>query len=150
MLVLAVLVLAATHKVKKAGNVDIHFFLVRKSALSLCKFTFSQRVEDARLVAEIVGKATLVALGAVVLVVEFAADIFGGFWLDDLPFDGVREMAVEAVFAVSHIEVDARVVASINMVLAALLSDLSTLALAFADSKVLVGTEILDALKFSF
>jgi predicted ATPase len=123
---------------------------VRKSALSLCELTLSQRVKDARFVAKVVGKATLVALGAVVLVVELAADIFGGFWLDDLPFDGVREMAVEAVFAVAHIEVNARVVASINMVLAALLSDLSTLALAFADSKVLVGAEILDTLKFSF
>jgi len=35
------------------------------------------------------GEATFVALGAVVLVVEFTADLLRGFWFDDLSFDGV-------------------------------------------------------------
>ena len=60
-------------------------------------------------------KAALVALGTEIFIIEFAADLLGGFWLDDLPFDGVGEKAVEAVLAVSHVEVDAGVVAAFNV-----------------------------------
>lgn len=56
-----------------------------------------------------------VALGAVVLVIQLAADFFGGFGLDDLSLDGMGEQAVEAVLAVPHVEVDAGVEASFDM-----------------------------------
>ena len=96
------------------------------------------------------GKAALVALGAIVLIVKLPADIFGGFWLDDLSLDGVREKAIEAVLAVTHVEVNAWVEAPFNMELATLLADLSVGALAFADGKVLISTKTFNLLKFSF
>lgn len=91
-------------------------------------------------------KAALVALGAVVLVVQLAADVLGGFRLDDLPLDGVGEEAVEAILAVAHVEVDAGVVAPLNMELAALLTGVAILRLAFADCEVLIGAEAFDLL----
>lgn len=145
-LVLAVVVLAATHKVEKAGNINIDFFLVRKTALRVVELALSERVVDAGLVAEVVGEPALVALGAVVVVVEFPADVLGGFWSDDLPLDGVREEAVEAIFAVPHVEVNAGVVASVDVDLPALRVLLSVLALALADCEVLVRAKILDLL----
>lgn len=95
-------------------------------------------------------KTTFVALGTVVFVIEFAANFFRGFWLDDLSLDRVRKKAIEAIFAVSHIEVDARIVATINMNFSALGLAVRTLSLAFTDSEVLVRAESFDGLKFVF
>lgn len=96
------------------------------------------------------GVAALVALGAVVLVVKFAANFFGGFWLDDLSLDGVREEAVEAVLAIAHVEVDAGVKASFNMEFAALGSLLGRGSRTFIDCEILVGAEVFDTLKLTF
>ena len=85
------------------------------------------------------GELALVALGTVVLIVELLADFLGGLWLDDLALDGVREEAVEAVLAVAHVEVDARVVAAVDVLLVAL-SRTRTL----VDCEVLFGAEFFD------
>jgi hypothetical protein len=98
-----------------------------------------------------VGKATLVALGTVVFVVQFAADFLGGFGLDDLPLDGVRKKAVETVFAVAHIEVNAGVVATINMCFSALGRHIESLSsCAFTHCEELVGAKSLDTLQLVF
>lgn len=149
-LVLASVVLAATHEVEKAGDVDVDFLLVGKPALGVLELTLSQGVVDAGLIAEVMGKATLVTLGAVVIVVELSADILCWLGSDDLPLDGVREEAVEAVLAVAHVEVNAGVVASVDVDLSTLRILLPVLALALADCKVLVGAKILDLLQLSF
>jgi hypothetical protein len=92
-----------------------------------------------------VRKAALVALGTIVLIIEFFADVFGRFWLDDLSFDGVGEEAVEAVLAVAHVEVDAGIVATIGMCLAALgFLALCSSSLAFIDCEILISAHILD------
>jgi hypothetical protein len=67
-----------------------------------------------------VGKFASVSLGAVVFVVEFSANLFGGFWANDLPANGVGEETVEAVLAVSHVEMNAGIVASIDVISVAL------------------------------
>ena len=84
------------------------------------------------------GKFASVSLWAVVLVVKFTADLFGRFWANNLSANGVGKKAVEAILAVSHIEMNARVVASIDMVLVALSS-----VRALVDCKVLICTVIL-------
>jgi hypothetical protein len=56
-----------------------------------------------------------IAKGTIIFVVQLFADFLGWLWLDDLSFDGVGEKAVESVFAVAHVEVDAGVIASVNM-----------------------------------
>lgn len=84
-----------------------------------------------------------IARGAVVLEVELLADFLGGFWLDDLSLDGVGEEAVESVLAVSHVEVDAGVVAAVHMGFAALAG-------ALADGEVLLGTEVFYGLQLGF
>ena len=150
-LVLAVIVFAASHEVEKAGHVDIHLFLVGKPASFVWKLALAHGVEDAGFFAEVVGKPALVALGAVVFVVEFAADVFVGFGLDDLSFDGVGKKAVEAVLAVAHVEVDARVEAAIGVVFAVLAGSLLPVgAGALVDCKVLIGTEVLDIFQLVF
>jgi hypothetical protein len=83
-------------------------------------------------------KLALVAEGAVIFVVELAADLFGGFWADELSFDGVGEEAVEAVLAVAHVEMDAGVEAALHVRLVALGS-----VGALVDCEVLVRTEVL-------
>ena len=95
------------------------------------------------------GKSAFVALGTIVFVVEFAANVFGGLRLDNLSFDGVGEEAVEAVLAVAHVEVDAGIEAPFNMELSALGTLLSVLSLAFADREVLIRAEPLDGVQFS-
>jgi hypothetical protein len=94
--------------------------------------------------------ATFVSLGAIVLVIQLAADFFGRFWLDNLSLDGVREEAVEAVLAIAHVEVDAGVEASFDMHFAALRSLLGWGSWTFIDCKILVRTKVFDALKFTF
>lgn len=69
MLVLAVLVLASSHEVKKTGHSRVHLRLVREAALSIGELALAQRVVDAGLVPEIMGELALVALRTVVLVV---------------------------------------------------------------------------------
>jgi hypothetical protein len=60
-----------------------------------------------------------------------------------LSLDGVGKEAVEPILAVSHVEVDAGIVAPINM-------GFATLARTLIDCKVLFRTEILYCLKLTF
>lgn len=143
MLVLAVLVLASSHEVKKTGHGGVDLGLVREAALPVGELALAERVVDAGLVAQAVGELALVALGAVVLVVELLAHLLGGLGLDDLPLDGVREEAVEAVLAVAHVEVDARVVAPVHVVLPALAG-------ALVHREVLLRAEVFDGLELGF
>lgn len=94
-------------------------------------------------------EAALIALRAVVFVVELAADLFGGLGLDNLALDGVREKAVKSILAVSHVEVDAGIEASIHMKFAAFGFGLSR-SRAFIHCEVLVCTQVLDSLKLLF
>ena len=89
-------------------------------------------------------------MGAVVVIVEFSANILGWFWADDLPLDGVGEEAVEAVLAISHVEVNAGVVAAIDMDLTTFWALLTIGGLTLADCKVLICTKILDLFQLSF
>lgn len=89
MFVLAILVLAPCHKVEEAWHADVHLFFVGEAALSVRKFALSQGVIDAGFSSEVVGELAAISGGAIVFVVEFLADLFGGFWLDDLSFEGV-------------------------------------------------------------
>lgn len=83
-------------------------------------------------------KLAFVSLRTVVLVVEFAADVLRGVWLDDLPFDGVRKKAVESVLAIAGVEVDAGIVDSFHMCLMVLAKLTFLAAGAFVDCEVLV------------
>lgn len=145
MFVLAAIVLASYHEVEKARYVDLHFLFVREPALLGGELALAHRIVDARLLSKVVGKTALVALGTVVLVVEFPADVFGGLGLDDLSLDGVGEEAVEAVLAVAHVEMDARVEATLNVHFFALGGFL-----AFVDREVLVCAQVLDLVQLSF
>lgn len=89
------------------------------------------------------GELAAIAERTVILEVQLLANLFGGLWLDDLSLDGVGEEAVEAVLAVSHVEVDAWVVAAIDMGLAALTG-------ALVDCEVLFGAEVFYGLQLSF
>ena len=60
------------------------------------------------------------------------------------------EEAVEAILTVSHIEVNAGVVVSLNMKFTMLGTVLSTLTLAFTNCEVLISAESLDEFEFSF
>ena len=100
--------------------------------------TLPKGVIDAWLFFEIVRKLALVALGTVVLVVELAADLFGGVWLDDLSFDGVRKKAVEAILAIAGVEVDAGIVDSFHMGLMVLAKLTFLTSGAFVDCEVLI------------
>lgn len=149
--VLALLVFASSHKVKKTRYANVYLLIVRKTARLGWKFAFSQRIVDTSLSAEVVRETTFVALGTIIFVIEFAANFFGGFWLDDLSLDGVRKKTVETVFAVSHVKVDAWIVATINMHFSTLALHVRTLSsLAFTDSEVLVSAESFDVFKFAF
>jgi hypothetical protein len=68
-LVLAVLVLAPSHEVKKTGHADVHLLLVGEAALSVGELALPEGVVDAGLAPEVVGELTPVACGAIVLVV---------------------------------------------------------------------------------
>ena len=73
----------------------------------------------AGLVPQVVAETASVSHRTVVIVVELTADVFGWLGLDDLSLDGVAEVAVEAVLAVSHVEVDAGVEIAVDMLLPA-------------------------------
>lgn len=147
--VFALLVLASSHKVKKTRHTNVYLFLVRKTASVGWKLAFPQRIVDTGLVAEVVRITTLVALWTVIFVIEFATNFFWGFWFDDLSLNWVRKKAIEPIFAVSHIEVDAWIVATINMNFCTLALSVGA-SLAFSDSKELVGAESFDEFKFAF
>jgi hypothetical protein len=149
-LVFALVVLAASHKVKKARHVDVDFLFVGKAALLVGELALSHGVVDAGELAEVVGEPALVALGAIVLVVEFAADFLGGIGLDDLSLDGVGEKAVEAVLAVAHVEVDAGIVATLNMELSAFGALRSLSSRTFVYRKVLVCAQVLNLVQLVF
>lgn len=118
---------------------------MRKATVLGRKFAFAHRVEYAWLPAEVMRKAAFVSLGTVVLIIEFAADVFGGFGLDDLSFDGVREEAIEAVLAVAHVVVNAGVEGAVDVVLVA-----DGVAGALVDCEVLFRAEVLDVFQFEF
>jgi hypothetical protein len=141
-LVLAGIVLAPSHKVEKTWHCNIHLRRVRVAARFVAEFALPHRVVHAWLVAEVVRKLASVSLGAVVFVVEFSTDLFSGFWPDDLSANGVGEEAVEAILAVAHVEMNARVVASIDVRLVAL-----TRGRAFVDCKVLICAVILHEIQ---
>jgi hypothetical protein len=151
MLVLALFVFASSHKVKKTRYTDVYLLFVRKTAGIGRKFAFTQRVVNTRLSAKVVRKTTFVALWTIILVIQFAAYFFWGFWFDDLSLDRVRKKTVEAIFAISHIKMNAWIVATINMHFSTLGLDVRTLSsLAFTNSEVLVSAESFDAFKFAF
>ena len=96
------------------------------------------------------GEATFVAIGTVVFVIEFSADVFIGLRPDDLSFDGVRKEAVETVFAVAHVEVDAGVETSVYVIFSTFGRLLSLRMWAFVDCKVLICAESFDGFQFVF
>ena len=145
MLVFARRVLAPGHEIEEARHSDVDLLLVRVSALSCSELALPKRVVHAGLASEVVGKLAFVALGTVVLIVQLAADFLGGFGAHDLALDGVREEAVEAVLAVSHVEMNAGVEAAIDVLFAA-----AGRVGAFIDCEVLVRTEVLDRVEFGF
>ena len=100
---------------------------------------------DAWIFSEIVGVSALVSIWAVVFVVELFAALLGRFWSVDLSSEGVGEVAAEAVFAVSHVVVDAWVKASVDVFFATVF-----LAFAFFDGKVLIGAKIFDHFELAF
>lgn len=100
---------------------------------------------DAGVFSEIVGVSALVAIGAVVFVVDFFAGLFGGLWSVDLSSEGVGEVAAESIFTVSHVVMNAGVKASVDVFFATVF-----LAFAFIDCKVLVGAEVLDHFELAF
>ena len=142
MLVLAVVVLASHHQVKKTRNAHVHPLVVRKTTPLRRKLAFTHRIEHARLLTQIVRVSAFVSKRAKIFEIEFFADVFGGFWLDNLALDRVREEAVEAILAVTHVEVDAWIEASVHMVLAAFLRVVT-----FIHCEILVRTEILHRLQ---
>jgi hypothetical protein len=89
--VLTVLIFASQHQVKEARNAYINFLLVRKTALCIRVFTFTERVVDAGFVPQVMGKPALVSLRTVVLIIQFAAHIFSRLRLDNIPLDRVRK-----------------------------------------------------------
>lgn len=146
MLVLTILgILAPTHKVEKTGNVGVHLLLVRITTTLSRKFAISNRVEDAGLTPEVVAKLALVPLGTVILVIELAADVLGGLRADKLSLDGVGEEAIESVFAISHVEMNAGVEAPLHVGLGALPG-----VVALVDREVLVRAEVLNHLQLRF
>ena len=70
---------------------------------------------DARVFSEVVGVSALAAIGAVVFVVEFFAGLLGGFGSVDLSSEGVGEVTAESIFTVSHVVMDARIEATIDV-----------------------------------
>jgi hypothetical protein len=109
MSVLAMWVLAAVHQVEETEHRVVHLLFVRKPAVGVSKLAFAVGVEDTRVFAQVVRKFALVAEGAEVFEVHFSAGFLVGFGFDDLAFERVREEAVKAILAVSHIKVDAGV-----------------------------------------
>jgi hypothetical protein len=60
-----------------------------------------------------------------------------------LSFDGVGKKAIESILTISHIEMNAGVIASINM-------GFPTLARALINCKILLRAEVLYCLKLTF
>lgn len=118
---------------------------MRVSALSCAELAFPKRVVNASLASEIMRKLAFVALRTVVLIVQLPADFLSRLRAHDLPLDGVGKEAVEAVLAVSHVEMNAGVKAAIDVLLATL-GRVGT----FIDCEVLVRTEVLDGVQFGF
>lgn len=146
MLVLAVLgVLAPAHEIKETGDIGVHLLLVGVATALGRKLAVPDRIVDAGLLPQVVAELALVSLGAVILVVELTADLLGGFWADELSFDGVGEEAVEAVLAVPHVEVDAGVEAALHVGLLALVGRA-----ALVDCEELVRAEVLNHLQLGF
>jgi hypothetical protein len=113
--ILAILVLASSHKIEETWHTDIHLLFVRKTTLPIRKFTLSQGVIDTGLASEVVGELASIAQWTIIFVIKLLADLLGGLWLDDLSFDGMREETVESVLAVAHVEMDAGVVAAVDV-----------------------------------
>ena len=88
------------------------------------------------------GESALATLGTVVFVIEFSADVFGRFWLENLSFDGVGEEAVEAILAVPGKIMDARIHIFRLMLFATLLGIATLL-----NSKILFGAQFADVHK---
>jgi hypothetical protein len=93
---------------------------VGKAALPIRKLALAEGVVDAGFGSQIMREFASISRRTIVLEVQLLADLLGGLGLDDLPLDGVREKAVKTVFAVAHVEVDAGIVAAIDMRFAAL------------------------------
>lgn len=146
MLVLTILrILAPTHKVEKTGNVRVHLLLVRVTTTLSRKFAISNRVVDTRLTPEVVAELTLVPQGTVVLIIQLAADLLGRLRSNQLSLDGVGEEAIESVFAITHVEMNAGVEAALHVGLGALPS-----VVALVDREVLVRAEVLNHLQLRF
>lgn len=84
-----------------------------------------------------------IARGTVILQIELLANFFGGFGLDDLSLDGMGEETIEAILAISHVEMDTGVVAAVHMGFAALAGTL-------VDGEILFGTEVFYRLQLGF
>jgi hypothetical protein len=84
-----------------------------------------------------VGVLAFAAAWTIVFEIQFFASLFGWLWSGYLPFEGVGKVAAEAIFAVSHIIMNAWIETSIYV-------SLSTISFAFIDSKVLISANILN------
>ena len=111
---------------------------MRKTASLSAEFALPHRVVHAGLVPQVVAETASVSHRTVVIVVELTADVFGWLGLDDLSLDGVAEVAVEAVLAVTHVEVDAGVEIAVDMLLPAVAVG------ALVHCKILVWTVVFD------
>lgn len=108
------------------------------------KLALAEGVVDAWVLAEIVRELAFSTHRAVIFVVKLLACLFRGLGLHDLASDRVGEQAVEAIFAVSLIKVDARIVAAINVGFGALTI------LALVHCEVLLGAICADHVELAF
>ena len=88
---------------------------------------------------------TLITYWAKVFIVKLFTCLRVGIGSYDLPPDGVGKVAVEAIFAVAHVVVNAGVKASIDVFLATFLR-----VFALIDSEILLPTVTFDHLELVF
>jgi len=126
----------------KIRNIYLNSFLMRISAFSVSKFTFSHRMINTRLASHIVRVLTFVTKGTKILIVKFFAYIFRRCRLDDFSLHRMRIKTVETIFTVSHVKVVARVITFLDVSFVT-----NVLSATFRVWKILVRAHLLDSFK---
>lgn len=136
----------ALHQIEKTNQRGIQKFVVRVPAVFLWKFAFSQCIEVARILFEIMRKFAFgCTYGTIIFIVKLSTGFLLWFRSGDFSLDIMRIMAIKSIFTIPGKIVDARIHVLGLMHLSAHL-----LVWTLINSKVLFGAQLAYIDKFSF
>lgn len=140
---------APFHQIEKTNQRGFNELTMWVSTFLVRKSTFWDSIVITGIDFQIVWEFAFTSWRTVIFIVQFFACVRVGFRTSNLPSDVMRKVAVHSIFAVTSEIMDARILVSFNMQLF-IFAIIANRSCAFFNGEILLSTETLNAIEFSF